>query len=157
MNEKKHIGTWSIVWRDIVGIGIVAAFVMAIINVPSYIKNIVKETVTSEEFVREVASHVRPSLLFDENGSILADQGATQYISPNIQVERVTAGGNSNTPIRIVISPNQHLAYPPLLENRSGHAIKIDAKRGEGFQWIYELHQWGWTGERYIFHLEIVK
>lgn len=122
----------------------------------------IKHTVNDEQFIKKVASHVRPYVIFDENESIEIEGGAMQYLE-SIEVERVVVMKEDAPRFNITITPKNHLAYAPLLEAVIPVMFDITSKRGKGHQWIYELTA-GWNAvssdkenEPYRFRLEILR
>jgi hypothetical protein len=75
---------------------------------------------------------VRPSLVFDVKGSIIADMGAASYIK-NISISE----GPKDSFI-IVVSPVNFLAVEPVLEPLDGR-YNIQGQRGKKFDWIFNL------------------
>jgi len=98
----------------------------------SYIDWRIDNRIKNSDFMHELARHVRPSLIFDDNESIIADMGANQYIS-DIKVSRPNKKN-----VLIIISPNEYLGVEPVLEALDAEYI-IHAKRGKKFDWIFNL------------------
>lgn len=99
----------------------------------SYIDWRIDNRIKNSDFLHQLARHVRPSLVFDDNGSIIADMGAIQYIS-DIKVSK----GDKNS-VLIIISPNEYLGVEPVLEALDAE-YSIHAKRGQKFDWIFNLY-----------------
>jgi hypothetical protein len=98
----------------------------------------------------------RPYVIFDVNSSILVDGGAMQYLE-KIEVEQ-TGPQNGTIPIKIVVTPTHHLAYPPLIEKLgAGRLIHTpNPKRGTGHQWIYdELEVVHWESDKVPIHFRL--
>ncbi len=89
--------------------------------------------VNNPEYLIKLARSVRPSLLFDERGSIVADMGAVSFVK-NINV---TTNGEAD--IDIVITPYEYLGIEPVLESLDGR-YRIQVERGEMFDWTYHLY-----------------
>ena len=118
----------------------------------------VQEAITDEAFVREVASHVRPYVIFDKDGTIHADMGAMQYLD-DIRVELLPFEQGEQT-MRITIVPKEHLAYTPILDPIGAYEVTMTSSRGERHNFIYELVFVMWHGdekERARFRLEILR
>ena len=99
----------------------------------NYIDRRIDNKINNSDFLHELARHVRPSLVFNDNGSIIADMGAVQYII-DIKVSK----GDKNS-ILIIISPNEYLGVEPILESLDAE-YSIHAKRGPKFDWIFNLY-----------------
>lgn len=110
-----------------------------------YLDNRVKSTMNDEQFIKKVASHVRPYVIFDANETIHVDGGAMQYLE-KIEVKQVVRKGKagSRSGLDIIITPKSHLAYAPALETITPTMFYVTHKRGSRHQWIYELTP-GWT------------
>ena len=139
--EKKH-------WLRRLVEGIAGLIVLAVVFIGAFngltywIDSRIKAVVTDEAYVRRVAAEIRPSVVFDNKGSIIADQGAMRYLD-NIEIaEYVGPNGDcgTNFPLRIIVSPKQHLAYAPILTCLDGVMLQIDVERGKKFDWVYRLH-----------------
>jgi hypothetical protein len=113
---------------------IVFGVIGGIYGLRSYIIRVVEDRIKEPEFVLRVAEEIKkPTAIFDQDGSILVDDGAMNYIK-SIKVYI----GDANEPERIVISPHQHLQVAPLLESLDVD-FYIEVKRGDKFDWMYTL------------------
>jgi hypothetical protein len=103
-------------------------------GIDSYIDSKIEGKLENPAFINKVAKSMRPSVIFDINGSILSDMGAMQYIE-DIKVD-------VNEPLRydIIVSPKKFLSVAPILECLDEQP-KIIVKRGKKFDWIYELYE----------------
>lgn len=123
----------------------------------------VRSVVEGEEFIKKIASHVRPYVIFDHEGRIIHDGGAMQYLLPvennPIEVQKTIVGSEQSFDLRIDVKPNQHLTTAPLLEVLSSHMGGITYRRGEGYEWICEFKVAGSSGgdEVVLLRLEILK
>lgn len=125
-------------WAKIFEIaGGIITIVAAIYGITQFIDWRIERKIREEPFIRKISASLRPSVIFDENGSILYDQGAMQIID-NIQINREDAKNNS-LPAEIIINPKRHLAHAPLLQTLETELIDILATRGKGFEWRYRL------------------
>ena len=122
----------------------------------SFIDSRVEKIVNDEQFIRKVASYVRPYIIFDEKGSVFMDGGAMQYLEKPPEVVTKDRGD-----YQISISPKAYLAQAPLIESIGLTIFHISSKRGHGLQWIYELKALFKSGadinEPERFRLEILK
>lgn len=132
-------------------IGLIIAIVLGI-------NELIDRRIENEQFIRKVAAHIRPYVIFDVNESILADGGAMQALE-QIKVEIGTEDGT--LPVKIVVTPKYHLAHPPLIEKLgAGRFIHTpNPKRGVGHQWIYEFEVVHWEEDEtpVCFRLEIIR
>lgn len=139
------------VLKFLTAIGLIIAIVLSI-------NELIDRRIENEQFIRKVSSHIRPYVIFDINESILVDGGAMQALE-QIKVEIGTEKGT--IPVKIVVTPTRHLAYPPLIEKLgAGRFIHTpNPKRGTGHQWIYEFEVVHWDDDKtpVRFRLEILK
>jgi len=146
--KKCMLGFWNFITHG----GALIGFLVGLITMFLFVKNLVYQTATEEEFLHRVASHVRPALIFDENFSILADQGGTEYIE-DIDIS-LNEGG---VPTQMVVHAKTHLSYQPFLQSMTANDYLITAKRGKKYDWIFTFKQFGRGGdERHIFRIEII-
>lgn len=99
-----------------------------------YIDSKIEDKLESAEFINKVAQSMRPSVIFDLNGSILSDMGAMQYI------EDIKVDVKKPQRYDIIISPKEFLSVAPILECLDEQP-KMIIKRGKKFDWIYELYE----------------
>ena len=149
MNILKRcmLGGWKFITRG----GVILGFLAGLVTMILFVKGLVYQTATDEEFLHRVASHVRPALIFDEKFSILADQGGTEYIE-DIDISLDEGGA----PTQMVVHAKIHLSHQPFLQSMSANDYQITATRGTKHDWIFTLLQYGSGGDKYIFRLEII-
>ena len=123
---------WAIVFEVAVGL---VAIIAAIYGVIQFIDSRSEKKINDETFLRKISASLRPLVIFDEHGSVLLDRGAMAVVKV-IEIKHEQRGG---LPREIVISPNRHLSYTPLLETLENESINVKTKRGKLFDWHYEL------------------
>jgi hypothetical protein len=116
------------------------------------------ERITSgDAFMDKVASRVRPSVVFNQRGSILADMGAMDVI------ENITLTNYSTAlPGTIIITPKRFLAHAPILSTIDPFTLNVLEERGNKFDWIYHIGyvSASWNKDPFSsirFRLEIVR
>ena len=97
----------------------------------------IEHAVNNEQFIKKVASHVRPYVIFDEDGAIHVDGGAMQCLE-EIEVEQTVKEGRLKH-LKFIVTPKSYLANAPLLEIYSLITFYTTNRRGSGHQWVYEL------------------
>jgi hypothetical protein len=98
----------------------------------SYLDSRIDSKINNADFLKKLARSGRPSLVFDEKGSIVADMGAVAFVN-NISV---TKGPKDS--FKIVVSPVEYLGVEPVLEAVDGN-YAIRAERGQKFDWVFHL------------------
>jgi hypothetical protein len=122
---------------QLVGVAVtIGTIVAAIYGVIRFIDWRIERKIHEEPFLRKISASLRPVVIFDENSSILLDQGAMDVIG-KIEVSRSTGG--DKLPAEIVIYPKRHLTYAPLLQTLENELIGIVVSRGKGYEWRYQL------------------
>jgi len=122
---------------QLVGVaGTIGTIVAAIYGVIRFIDWRIERKIHEEPFLRKISASLRPLVIFDENSSILLDQGAMDVIG-KIEVSRSTRG--DKLPAEIVIYPKRHLTHAPLLQTLENELIGIVVSRGKGYEWRYQL------------------
>ena len=133
-----------------------AAIIGAIYGFGAYIDWRVEKHVSSDLFLKRLADVVRPSCVFDQQGAILVDMGAMNFID-SIDVAPLP---EYDLPPKIVVHPKRYLANAPILTTLDPFSISVSAERGPKFDWIYTLSYVGeavqqdWKHIRY--RMEIV-
>jgi hypothetical protein len=143
-------------WSQVLEIGGgVVTIVAAIYGAIRFIDWRIDRKIHEEPFLRRISASLRPIVIFDENGSILLDQGGMDVLE-RIEVSRPEG---HNVPEQIVIYPRRHLAHAPILQTLENELINVVASRGQGFQWRYQLeyqmYDHVFTGKR-RFRLEVL-
>jgi len=110
----------------------VIVLVAAYHGLNGYIDARIDSKIHNADFLNKLGRSIRPSLVFDERGSILADMGAVPFIT-NISVSR-----GSNDTLTITVSPVDYLGMEPVLEALDAQ-YTIRAERGKKFDWVYHL------------------
>jgi len=133
---------------------LIAGLAGIIYGLDQYIQHKIHEITGSDDYLRRVAAHVRPFVIFDQDGSFLADSGAMTYIN-SISADLKLEGGLQ----RVVVSPNCLLTYPPLLEPIDNTQWSVTPTRGKGYDWIYLMSCSSFAGgtKDFRFRLEIIK
>lgn len=154
MKDEKRIGVWTI----IVG----ASIIIGIITGGSYfiedrIEKKVLDKLKDQDILRQIASLVRPSIIFDHHGVKKSDSGADQYIE-SINVEM-----GDGEPNKIIISFKQHLNSTPILECINDNFF-VTPTRMKKSDWLFELSSPSYivfesSPERkeWLFRLEIIR
>jgi hypothetical protein len=112
--------------------GAIIILVAAYHGLNGYIDSRIDSKIHNADFLKKLARSVRPSLVFDENGSILADMGAVPFVT-NISVSK----GPKDT-LKITVSPVEYLGMEPVLEALDDQ-YAIRAERGGKFDWVFHL------------------
>lgn len=144
------------IWTVVCGFGIVLGIIVSVFVLEDRVEKIVQEKLKNPEVLRQIAYHLRPSLTFNQNGTILSDSGAQQFIK-DIKVEI-----GENDPTFITISPKRHLNSAPILECLN-YNFSYSTKQVGTSDWQYELSSpdylvaGGPTITEWIFRIEIIR
>jgi hypothetical protein len=122
--------TLKIIGGVIVGIFGILGTIFA---VNSYIDNQIENKLKAPEFISKVADEVKlPFVIFDENNSIVVDNGAMNII------DKISINKADNRNIsEIIITPKKYLAIAPILESLDPKIAFQDPIRGNKFDFIY--------------------
>lgn len=104
----------------------------------TFIDKKIASKMNDPEFVRQIATHVRPSVIFNSKGTILIDMGAMQYLD-SISVEPTSV---ADLPNKIVVKPKQYMSHAPLLTLVDPISTVVEETRGAGITWVYTFKQW---------------
>ena len=136
-------------------VGAIIAVAAAIYGGLHYIDQRIETRISDESFVRRLANTMRPTVIFDERGSILIDQGAMELLE-NIEVKH---DNTTKLPKEIVVFPKRHLAYAPFIQALEPELFTISAARGPRFVWVFRLDYSAWNPEaegKRRFRMEII-
>jgi len=112
----------------------IIALLITLFTIDYYINIKINTAIQSEETIKKIQSRLSPSLIFDQNGSVLSDQGAYQFIE-DIKVELDQQKFVKNITI-IPKKPNLCPIITPL-DNTVSYAI--NTVRGNKLDIIFEL------------------
>jgi len=153
MKNKKHVSVWSI----FVGVGVILGIIFFPFYIEDRIEKIVLDKLKDQDILQQIASQVRPSIIFDHHGVIQSDSGAGQYIE-SINVDM--SGGEPNT---IIISFKEHLNSTPILECINDN-IDVTSKKMNKSDWLFELSSPSYVvfenspeKKEWLFRLEIIR
>ena len=134
---------------------IIVSIIGGFIGIHYYLNYKIEKRISDPEFLYELSQKVRPALIFDASETIHADMGASDLIEIIEVVENTKDKGD----YQIIITPKNHLPYPPLLESIDTFEFVVKSERGKGHEWIYNLSLYGCTDCKAIprFKLEILK
>ena len=84
-------------------------------------------------FLKEVAHRVRPALVFNAEGTVIADSGALQFLeeSPKVELAKPNEGFRV---AEITLKPKTAISEP-ILESLDISNVSVLAKRGTGLTW----------------------
>lgn len=99
-----------------------------------YIDERIETRITDPTFLKKLGRSVRPSLVFDEQGSIVADMGAVSL------VDRISVTKDSKNSLKIIVSPFAYFGIEPVLEALDDE-YRIHAEQGLKFDWIFHLYE----------------
>ncbi len=152
---------WELVINNVVTvIGVVltgAALVGAIIALNAHIKRLVDKRVDSPETIDKLSKLIRPAVIFDNEGRVLADLGAMEYIE-SICVTG-SLGPTTMDSIRIEVECKKFLDLPPLLTLLDTSFGNTTPTRTGKFGWIFELGPMSYSSDdaTFRFRLEVLR
>ena len=122
----------------------------------------IQKALESDSVIRKIAAQVRPAVIFDQKGSILADLGGMQHLESISVPVPINARFDPNvgpTTQTVIVTPKYHLAHEPLLESVDDATWIFSWSRGKGHEWVCSIvsdsAQPGQTDFR--FRLEIIR
>ncbi len=137
------------------GLVLIITVIVSIYGFLALVDNRIKDIINDEDFIRKVASNVRPYVIFDEKGSVLVDGGGMQYLQKTPEITSINDKG-----FRILVTPKKHLPTAPIVESLTLTQYLTSYNRGNGYEWICDLKYLGGIIEDDVvkkFRLEIVK
>jgi|GEM_PF-5747954 len=142
---------------EIMGMIISASTILAAIyGAIQFIDWRIKQKIFDESFLKKISASIRPMVIFDENESILIDQGAMDVIK---QINVSCLQSKDHLPEVIMIHPKRHLINAPILQTLENELVDIEISRGNGFCWKYKLdyqmYNEAFKGKR-RFRLEVI-
>jgi hypothetical protein len=128
---------WDVVKISGTILGITGAMVGAIYTIDKRIKVVVDNIINNSEYLNKIAEKARrPIVIFNQNSSVLLDNGAMSFINKIEVITEIERG--KDEPKEIIISPNRHLNVAPILESLDANYV-ITEQRGKKFDWVYDL------------------
>ena len=99
----------------------------------AYVESRIRATIETPAFLEELSRRLRPAVVFDDAGSILADMGGMKYIG-DIRVSKAADGH-----LEVLVSPTEHLGVEPILQPMDGN-FNVLAERGKKYDWLFRLY-----------------
>jgi hypothetical protein len=111
----------------------IGAAVSILFGILAFVDSRVKASIEEPSFISKLSRQLRPSVIFDEKSSVLADLGAMQHIS-DIRVATKADGA-----VEVVVSPVEPFGIEPVLESLD-ETFVIKAERGNKYDWVFHLY-----------------
>lgn len=109
---------------------------LALFGFDQYIDYKIGRAFQDPDNVQRISTRVRPAVIFDSRGSIIADLGCADAIT---DIKVLCADGNTNHPTHITITPKRFLSQQPLLTSIDDNEYEITVNRGHLRDWEYSL------------------
>ena len=157
MTSDQAHRTWPI-WTTIKKLSAAIAALLTIggciYGAAAWVDSRIDKALSNPQTLQAIAARVRPAVVFDSKGSIVADQGGLEYL---LKIEVLP--GDGSVPREIVVTPRTFLPVPPLLESLDEPALNATSERGKGIEWRFTLSGGGYVESGAInprFRLEIL-
>ena len=144
-----------------IGIGKIVGILVVIAGLAGadqYIDYKVDKAAANPEIIEKIRQQVRPTLIFDEKGSILSDMGARQYIEDDIKTKLAkTKDGYFTKEIRVILKNPLSIPILTCLDNTVDYTVNPD--RGKNLEILYNLNVNSYSKPRAklsLFHLEVI-
>lgn len=128
----------------------------ALFGLDQFLDYKIDRALQNPDYIHRIASKIRPSLVFDSKGSILADLGGESIIS---DIQFAYDEKFPTYPTSILITPNTYLQQAPLLTAADDNEYDIRVSRGHLRTWQYSVIPMKYidrNGELPRFRLEIL-
>ena len=149
-NKKAHM---KIGFGMIIGIFVVIG---GIVGFDQYVDYKVMTGIKRPEVLDKLRQQVRPMVIFDDNGSILSDMGARQYVEDEIKIKK-TRDKKFIKELRITLKNPLSIPILTCLDNSVDYLV--NPKRGKKLEIIYELIVNSYSEPRSkvsLFNIEII-
>lgn len=133
----------SSAWIAVAGSLTVIAIGTAFLRARKFVEDRVQEALSRDEVIQSISLLVKPDMVFNQHGSVIADRGACAFIED--RGIHVTLGAQPGSmpqgiPSEIRIAFTKNLKAAPLLTSLNPETVFIRSRRGEGHDWIYDFH-----------------
>lgn len=153
MLDNKKKSNIKVGFGQVIGIIVV---IVGLIALDQYIDYKVKNGIERPEVLDKLRQKVRPMVIFDDNGSILSDMGARQYVEDEIKIIK-TNDEKFLKEIRITLKNPLSIPILTCLDNSVDYLV--NPKRGKKLEIIYELSVNSYSEPRSkisLFNIEII-
>jgi len=117
----------------------IATFIFIYIAFDTFVIDRIDQRIKDPAYIRELSTSLRPFLIFDKNGIVTYDHGATKYVNDI----KVKIGKHKTYNIQVVkeitIKCNKYLNTAPLLDYIDVDQYTYDVKRIKQYSWKYEF------------------
>lgn len=115
-------------------LGVAGALIGTVYGFNSFLDTKIEAKMSDPVFLMELARSQRPSMVFDENGTVLSDFGAMRLLR-----DFDVALTEDKKAWLVKLTPLEFLGVEPLVESLDNDAV-IKARRGKGLEWLIEIH-----------------
>lgn len=121
-------------WSTLKLFTIVLALAAVYIAFDNYINNRIDDKIKDKEYIQELSKTLKPFLIFDEEGIITYDHGATIFVD-SIKIIYL----ENKSIDKIIVHLNQFFTSAPLLDHIGSSRYTYTTKRIKNYNWRYDL------------------
>lgn len=137
MKKKWHP---KIIWSILSGILIIIALAGGGIAFIDFIDARIEKKINNEEFIKKVSKHIAPSLIFNQDGTVIYDRGALEIVSEIKVTHSLEDFDDIKLPKKIIVKCKTFKQSPPLLTSVENiDNFDIETKRVGLKDWEFTL------------------
>lgn len=160
INDVMVNNEYRIIGRIIAVLFTIVAMVSTIYGMLAFIDSRIDKVTKDEAFLRRVVSALRPTIIFDQKGTVLYDSGALELIN-DIRTKPMPKDSLfAGLPRKIIISPKKFLSQAPILTPIDSVSAVITCNRSGKLDWEYNLDYASFAqsgpGQIFRFRLEVL-
>ena len=121
-------------WNTLKFLTVVGTVILAFFALDQYLDEKIENKITDDSYISELSKTLRPFLVFNNEGIILYDHGALNFVD-SIHVKH-TSGNWADT---IYIYTKSLLQEAPLLQFIGAYLYSYEAKRTSNFCWAFDM------------------
>lgn len=111
------------------------AFLMLWSQIEEYLYGLVDKRINEPEYIQRISEQIRPFVILNWDGVVLADGGALKYID-SLSILDKSPWGNCFLPRKILIKPKEFMQNEPIVQCLSPEALSIRIKRIPTISWL---------------------
>jgi hypothetical protein len=142
-------------------LALIGALAGGFVWLEAHIDQTVEHKLSDPVILRKIAQESRPVLIFNADESIVADEGASQFIKElKITSRESISPTNMNLPAHVHIEFTKFFVNSPIVTPVTQFLGVATGKRGKGFSWEFDFTWGGYTpgqdSEHQLFRLELL-
>jgi len=121
-------------WNSLKFFALLVTVIIAYFGIDQYLDSKIEDKITDDSYISELSKTLRPFLVFNNDGIVIYDHGALNYIDSIIVKHSEKRWADT-----IFVYSKTFLKEAPLMEYIGVYLYSYEAKRIANFCWAYDM------------------